>query len=135
MAATKNTSKKTSKKAPAKNTPAAKPSKKMAGVPTTERRANLVKTLRKRRATSARAAVSLETLVGDLGYTRFDVYGLIAGTSGKAGSNPNCLLSTGHVKTAVNEEVRGLSVYLTDKGKKTKFKDRPFVVGKKTASK
>jgi hypothetical protein len=99
-----------------------KPDRSMSDTPPGERKTALIKALRKVGATKLTAAVSITDLATKLGYTHFDVYGLVAGTSGKVGSNPNCLLATGHVK--VNEEK---AVYLTPKGAKTDFSGSPFV--------
>ncbi len=102
-----------------------------ADVPANERRAALVKCLRKAKATEAAKGLLLEELAGRLKYTRFDAYGLVSGTSGKAGSSPGCLLATGHVQVANRED--GLAVYLTKKGSTTDFKEVPFA--KKAAAK
>lgn len=91
-----------------------------------ERKKLLIKVLRQKKATSAPTALPLSDLCEKLGYTQFDVYGLISGTSGKAGSNPRCLLATGHVKVAVVDE-KGRGIYLTAKGNKTDFTEVPFV--------
>lgn len=99
--------------------------RKMADVPANERKITLVKLLRKSRSTSATTAKSVSDLVALTGWSRFDVYGLINGTSGKAGSSPTCLVATGHVKVSV-DETDGLSVYLTKAGSETKFTERPF---------
>lgn len=122
---------------PAANKPAAKPAAKaaaaeakarpdrhMSETPAAERKVALVKALRKFRATSSSAACPLAKLVEELGYTRFDVYGLINGTSGAAGSAPTCLAATGHVKVIASDE--GLAAYLTPKGKDSKFTEPPF---------
>lgn len=91
----------------------------------TVRRMKLVKMLRKLGATTATAATPLTTLVEKLGYTRFDVYGLVSGSSGKAGSSPRCLMATGHAKIVDGVE-GGKAVYLTAKGVKTDFTESPF---------
>lgn len=85
----------------------------------------LVKLLRKVGATKAGSAADLGALATKLGVDRKQVYGMVSGLSGKAGSSPTCLLATGHVKIADLED--GLAVYLTNKGVKTEFDDRPFV--------
>ncbi len=99
----------------------------MADVPAPERKKKLVQALRAMGADSAASARPFADLVNRLKWTRFDVYGLVNGTSGEAGSSPTCLAKTGHVKLAKHEE--GLSVYLTPKGKATKFDEAPFARG------
>ncbi len=96
-----------------------------------ERRIALVKSLRKLRATSRTGAKTLAVVAEDLGCTRAEVYGLVNGTSGKAGSSPTCLAATGHVETYEHEA--GLSIFATDKGKSTKFTEPPFVRATKAA--
>ena len=103
------------KPAPAK---AAKPDRHMGASPAGDRRVALVKRLRQVGATGPGSSRPLGDLAEKLGLTRFDVYGLVNGTSGEAGSNPRCLVATGHVKTCVQEGVRGACVYLTAKGQK-----------------
>lgn len=110
-------------KAKAKKT--AEVDRSMAEVPVGDRRIALVKAMRKAHATSAQDALTVEALAEKVGYTKFDVYGLLSGTSGKAGSNPRCLLATGHAKVADTQDGRGY--YLTAKGTKTSFKEIPFV--------
>jgi hypothetical protein len=91
-----------------------------------ERKAELVRVLRKVKATSAGNSKSLKDLGDRLGVEPREVYGLVNGTAGKAGSSPTCLAATGHVKvTSLAGE--GLSIYLTKKGQETKFDERPFV--------
>lgn len=97
----------------------------MSEVPVGDRRIALVKAMRKAHATSAQDALTVEALAEKVGYTKFDVYGLLSGTSGKAGSNPRCLLATGHAKVADTQDGRGY--YLTAKGVKTNFKEVPFI--------
>lgn len=98
----------------------------MADVPPGERKKALVKLLRKLSATTAVNARPIGELAEKLGYSRFDTYSLVSGGTGKAGSNPRCLLATKHVKTAVLEG-SGICVYLTASGVKTDFTDLPFV--------
>ena len=69
--------------------------RKMAKIPVGERRKNLVKLLKKVNATNAGEAYSIGDLAEKLGYTKFDVYGLVNGTGGEAGSSPNCLVPRG----------------------------------------
>lgn len=120
--AKKAESKKSPKAAKAsKLSSAAKPAKTVnramgEGTPT-DRRMKLVKALRSAGATKATAAKSMEYLATKTGFTRFDVYGLLRGTSGKADSNPRCLVATGHA-SIVSIEGQGLSAYLTAKGLK-----------------
>ena len=106
-AAKKAETKKTVKKSEAK-----KADRSMADVPAPERRKALVALLQKRGARKEGTAVSLTECAEKLGYTKFDVYGLVNGTSGKVGSNPRCLVAQGIVKTTVLEG-QGLSAYLT----------------------
>jgi hypothetical protein len=121
------------KKAPApkgKAKPKAKAEKSVAAretpdLPPRDRRINVVKALRQLRATSATAARSLDDVAAKAGTTKYDVYGVISGHSGKAGSSPSCLIATGHAKVA-DVEGQGLSVYLTKRGQETKFDDYPF---------
>ncbi len=89
------------------------------------RRVELVKTLRKSGATSATAAKDLATLAERLKVERLDVYHLVNGASGKAGSSPTCLIATGHVKITAHENL-GLCVYLTKEGSSTDFSESPF---------
>lgn len=115
-------------KAPAKAAPAKKAAsatdRSMADIPAPERKKKLVQLMRKMGATSSGSARSVTELAEKIGYTKFDVYGLLSGTSGKAGSAPACLLATGHVKSVDRED--GLGFHLTAKGAKTDFTDRPF---------
>src|SRR5574340_746934 len=89
-AAAKGKGKPAAKKAPAKKTAddyqAA--DRHMGSEPASARRANLVKYLRKAKAVDQKSAKSLAELVSALSYTRFDVYGIVSGTSGQAGSSP-----------------------------------------------
>lgn len=129
MASTKST----------KSTKNTKPAEKvvdrtMADLPAGDRKVALVKALRVAKATARAKGVTLATLVEKLGYTSFDVYGLVNGTSGKAGSSPTCLTATGHVGAETPEEGRGLVVWLTPKGAKTKFDEPPFVRAPRSAS-
>lgn len=89
-----------------------------------DRKKEFVKKLRQMKATTVTNAATTEDVAKRLGCTRQDVYALVAGTAGKAGSSPTCLLATGHVKVAKTEE--GLAVYLTKAGQTADFKDRPF---------
>lgn len=83
-----------------------------------ERRLALVKALRKAGAKNIRTAVTVSSLVTSLGYTKFDVYGLLRGTSGKADSNPRCLVAQGLCSVHQGEE--GLAAFLTASGAKVK---------------
>lgn len=112
------------KKVEAKKTSPAKPS----AVSTPgDRKKDLVKVLRKIGAVKAGSAVTFQVAGAKLGITPREAYGLVCGTAGKACSSPTCLAATGHVKIAEHED--GLSIYLTPKGIKTLFDDRPFVRG------
>ena len=90
-----------------------------------DRRIALVKKMRQLGATNASGAKTAKQLSEKVGYTQFDVYGLVSGTSGKAGSSPRCLIATGHVKPAAVEG-EGIGYYLTAKGVKTDFSELPF---------
>ena len=102
------------------------PDRTMSEVPAGERRVALVKALRQFKAVGAAKARPLADLVAKLGYTRFDVYGLIAGTSGKAGSAPRCLIATGHVAVTKSHPGEGMQVYLTRKGQSWTFDEAPL---------
>lgn len=106
--------------------------RKMSDVPPNVRKVNLVKCLRKAKATKAGAGLTIQDLADRLKITKFDAYGLVNGTSGKAGSSPTCLVATGHVQVAKLAE-EGLVVSLTKKGTLTEFKEAPFT--KTTAAK
>ena len=90
-----------------------------------ESRVGFVKSLRKLGATKAGSARSITYLVEKLKMDRRQVYGLVNGLAGKAGSSPTCLVATGHVKVTESEE-EGLSVYLTAKGQSSDFSESPF---------
>jgi hypothetical protein len=127
------------KTTPKKATPKATPKKKsrtMSKEPAGERRAKLVKLLKKMKATG-KAPQAMKEVAKRLKYTEFDVYGLVCGTSGKAGSAATCLMAHGIAETCRMEGERGLSVYLTPKGLKlTKFDAPPFTPSpRKTATK
>ncbi len=77
-------------------------------------------------------ALSLAKLVERTRFTRLDVYGLVSGHTGKAGSAPGCLLATGHAKVCRSEE-EGLCVYLTKQGLTTDFSEYPFAKKDRTA--
>jgi len=89
------------------------------------RRRKLVQMLRKLGATKASSARSIDDLAGRCKYTRFDTYGLLRGTSGKADSNPRCLVAAGYAAVGMIEG-QGLSAYLTAKGAKSKLEGAPF---------
>ena len=96
--------------------------------PAGERRAEVVKVLRKAGAKSAADAKGLDFVAEKMGNGTLpiDVYRLVSGGSGKAGSSPTCLIATGHCKTAEVEGVKGLAVYLTKKGQDADLKSPPF---------
>jgi len=130
------------KKALAKKAPAATKVKKaekvkadrsMASDPPAERKKALISLLKKMKVTGATKARPVAEIAERLGYTKFDVYGLVNGTSGKAGSSSTCLVATGHAATASIEGERGISIYLTAKGAKTKFDESPFIRATKKA--
>ena len=129
----KKAPKKVAKKSTGKSTEKAPRDRSMAKVPPGERKTALVKVMRKLGATGATSSRTIPVLAEATGYTQFDVYGLLRGTSGKADSGPRCLVATGHVKAADTEE--GLAFYLTAKGQKTGFNDIPFVSGRTKAEK
>jgi outer membrane biosynthesis protein TonB len=93
-------------------------------IPAGDRRKKVVQALRTLSATVASSSVNLEKIGSKTGLQRYDVYGAISGHTGKAGSDPRCLLATGLVKTKDGDE--GLEVYLTAKGKSTTFDVPPF---------
>lgn len=124
----KNPKKPAPKKTSAKAEKNGKVDRSMADVPPGERKSALVKALRKLGAVKASSVAKAQDLCKATGYTPFDVYGLVNGTSGKAGSSPTCLSATGHVKVADHEDGRGY--YLTAKGIKTGFDEVPFVRAK-----
>ncbi len=122
-----------SKKAPAKGTKKAPvkkaPVRVTADAPAGERRVNVVKALRRAGAVSQTQAVPMADLAEKVGYSAYDVYGCVCGHSGKTGSAPTCLVATKHAAVCKHEGVRGLSVYLTKAGQRTKFDEAPFVAG------
>ena len=125
---------KAAKKTPAKKAPAEKtPAERfMADIPAPERKKMLVEKMRSKGATKAPSALTIIELADLMGWTKFDVYGLLRGTSGKADSNPNCLIAKGFVQVA-NVEGKDLAFYLTSSGVKTKFNEAPFVRTSKEA--
>lgn len=90
-----------------------------------ERKIDLIKCLRKFKAVGSSSARPLSVLAEKTGYDRREVYGMINGLSGKAGSSPTCLSATKHVAISDLPE-KELSVYLTPSGRSTTFKDMPF---------
>jgi hypothetical protein len=98
----------------------------MADIPAPERKKKLVEMMRSKGATKASAALTVVEMSEEMGWTKFDVYGLMRGTSGKADSNPNSLVAKGFIKV-VDVEGKGLSFHLTPSGVKTKFNEAPFV--------
>lgn len=113
---------------PARKTPSRKVSdrkgEKFSDLPPGVRKERLVKSLQKTGSTSASSSRTFTDLATRLGWEAREVYGLVNGTSGKAGSSPTCLVATGHVKVVTTEE--GLSVHLTAKGLKADFSGMPF---------
>lgn len=121
----KATPKKEKEAAPKKEEPT-KVDRAMGVDPPEKRKVVLINALRKAGAVKAMTAVPVTKLCSLTKYSRFDVYGLVNGTSGKVGSNPRCLLACGMVATT-DIEGEGLAVYLTAKGQKTPFDVVPFV--------
>lgn len=76
--------------------------------PVEQRRAKVLQALKKMGATSKTKAVSAEALMGETGFTRFDVYGLLY--------HNNKLQRDGYVAQEKAEGTRALSYYLTQKG-------------------
>lgn len=106
-------------------------STKNTGATPSEQRKSLVRKLRAMEAVDSAGARTIDDLAQRLKVDRLAVYGLVNGTSGKAGSSPTCLAATGHVKV-MKREGEGLSVYLTAKGRKTDFSEPPFVRANRT---
>lgn len=108
---------------------AEKPVRTTTDLPAGERRITLVKAMRAMKATSAAAARPVAELSAKTGYSNYEVYGLISGNAGKAGSNPRCLLATGFVRVSQlpPDSGRGKGYYLTKRGTTTKFDEVPFV--------
>ena len=96
----------------------------MANIPAADRRTALLKVLRQAGAIKASTALPIGEAAERLKYTKFDVYGLVCGTSGKAGSAPRCLARTGHVKVTKSDE-GGLAIYLSSKGRSEGVKKTP----------
>lgn len=98
------------KKAPAKDRSAG-------DAPASERRAALVKLLRKMGADNGMSAVPISKLAGKLGYNPYDVYCLAY--------HKFPLAKGGFVKTTVHEDSREQCVYLTAKGAKVPVDQLP----------
>jgi len=88
-------------------------------------RVELVRVLRKSNATSMTSGKPLGDIAERLKVERKDVYHLVNGSAGKAGSSPTCLVATGHVKVTAREDA-GLVAFLTRKGQTTDFSESPF---------
>jgi hypothetical protein len=130
--ATKKSTKKTTKATPKKKA-APKKDRTMAKEPAGDRRKKLVQLLKKMKANS-KSPKPLAEVAKRLGYSEFDVYGLVCGTSGKAGSAASCLMAAGLVTTSKVEGERGVSLSLTASGSKLKGYDKPpFVRAAKKA--
>ncbi len=116
----KSSGKKTGEQPPTTKTKVRKRNRGTAiGVSVQDRRIALVKLLRTMKATSATSAKPVVEVAEKLGYTNHDVYCLAF--------HQFPLAKQGFVKTAKLPDVRGNAIYLTDKGKKTKFDAPPFV--------
>jgi hypothetical protein len=110
-----------------KKAAAEKPDRSMNETPASGRKIALVKLMKKVGAFSQTTSRTVEFLAEKLGYTKFDVYGLLSGTSGKAGSSPNCLLAHGIARVGdFPDGGRGKSYFLTAKGQKADFSVPPF---------
>lgn len=86
----------------------------------------LVERLRALGAEKEGEAVGLGVIASELAITPREVYGLINGRTGKVGSDPRCLLATGHVQTIRLDGQKGMAAYLTKSGRDTDFNDAPF---------
>lgn len=115
------------KKVPAEKKAAKAPAKKVkaekTGPSAGDRRKELVRYLRKVKAFGVSTSRSISEVAEKSG---LDAYTLISGGTGKAGSNPRCLIATGHAKVTDVEDRPGKSVYLTKKGQDTDFSEDSF---------
>jgi hypothetical protein len=101
-----------------------------------DRRRTVVEALRRAKATSVSKALGVGDLAEKSGLDHRLVYGACNGLAGKAGSDPRCLVATGHVAAArvppkdeAKDGAGTLGFYLTPKGAKGKLDVPPFVAG------
>lgn len=111
-----------------KKTPG-KPPTSASGLSIGDRKVSVIKSLQKLGATKSGTAASIDRIAEKSGLDRRTVYGTVNGLTGKAGSDPRCLTTTGHVKVVLHEGV-GLAAYLTATGQKADFSTPPFVSGR-----
>lgn len=120
----KKTSKKTSSKTSKSKKNPAPASASFTALTSGQRKEKLVRSLQRMQSRGVGSSRRLTELARALGWTNREVYGLINGLAGKAGSSPTCLAATGHVK--VIDQGEGLAVHLTAKGLKPDFFAMPF---------